>query len=160
MALTPVDDLEVRLNSWGQGLFAQIAFNAGEALCPLGGPLVPADDKPNFQVGADTWMGPSGTVTDQLNHGCNPNCAVMVEEPGYLVRAIRHINEGEELTIDYSLTSERPTHPSFDCQCGAINCRGRAGGSFDTIPGWQQERYLQLGLVPRYVLDSNLAAFT
>ena len=152
-----MDDLEVRLNSWGQGLFAKIAFNAGEDLCPLGGPGVGAHDKPNFQVGANTWMGPSGTATDQLNHGCDPNCAVMIE-PGYPVRALRNINEGEELLIDYSLTSAQPTGPSFSCRCGAINCRGQAGGSFDTIPSWQQERYLHLGVVPGYVIDTHLAA--
>lgn len=153
-------DVEVRLNGWGQGMFTTIALNKGEVICPLGGPIVRPDYPMRFQVGANTWMGPSQAETDHLNHSCNPNAAAMVEEPGYPVRAIRNINTGEEITIDYSVTSTSPSGGVFQCRCGAINCRGMGAGGFHSIPAWQQERYLQLGIVPRYVTDHYLASLT
>ena len=74
--------------------------------------------------------------------------------------AIRDIGESEEVTIDYSVTSTAPDQGQFRCRCGAINCRGDGGGGFGSIPAWQQERYLQLGIVPQYVTDHFLAALT
>ena len=134
-----------------QGLFAQRPFAKGEHLCPLGGP-VPAPRGPFFQVGAEMYMGPSGGVTDAMNHSCDPNCAVLVEQPDYPVVALRDIKPGDEITIDYSVTSTSPSDGLFDCLCGSPNCRGKAGGGFHTIPAQQQRLYLAQGIVPSYVV--------
>lgn len=154
--LRAISGFEVRPNSWGLGMFSLHDIPVGAFVCPLGGPIVPSNAPSKFQVGADTWMGPSGTFTDQLNHGCDPNAAAMVEQEGYPVRAIRPIVAGEEVLIDYSVTSTAPLKGAFPCRCGAINCRGVSGGGFHSIPAWQQERYIQLQVVPSYVLDHYL----
>ena len=158
--MKPHPGLEVRANEWGLGVFTKIAYQKGALLCPLGGQLVAADDQPNFQVGQDLWVGLSGPAPDQVNHGCEPNCAAMVEEPGRPDRAIRAIAAGEELLADYSATSTASGPGPFKCRCGAASCRGRGGGGFHNVPSEQQERYLTLGIVPSYVTDHYLASLT
>ena len=59
------------------------------------------------------------------NHSCDPNTALI---GGHRV-ALRHIDPGEELTIDYSLHS--PTSWSMGCHCGATSCRGTVKGFVD-----------------------------
>jgi len=59
------------------------------------------------------------------NHSCDPNTGFS----GLDVVALRDINIGEELTIDYVTFCDR-LMPPFDCQCGSPKCRGR-------ITGWR-----------------------
>ncbi len=53
------------------------------------------------------------------NHSCAPNTGYF----GLDVRALRAIDAGEELTLDYA-TFMSPTMTPFACQCGSPNCRG------------------------------------
>ena len=66
-----------------------------------------------------------------LNHCCDPNCEfdfddVFVEPEGSVVIptvyvfALRNIDEGEELTIDYNW----PASFAIPCECGSLACRG------------------------------------
>lgn len=57
-----------------------------------------------------------------VNHSCEPNVAER-EQTGY---ALRDIQDGEELTIDYDMIGsfEEP----FVCRCGAGRCRGIVQG--------------------------------
>lgn len=60
------------------------------------------------------------------NHSCNPNTAYI----GLNLEALRPISVGEELTMDYAnLLNE--SAETFDCQCGAANCRKIISG----LPG-------------------------
>ena len=59
------------------------------------------------------------------NHSCDPNTGFS----GLDVVALRDINTGEELTIDYVTFCDQHM-PPFDCQCGSPKCRGR-------ITGWR-----------------------
>jgi SET domain-containing protein len=71
-----------------------------------------------------------GNATRHLNHSCAPNC-IAYEENGsghklviafYALRAIR---AGEELFLDYRLDADHAEErKTFDCACGAIECRG------------------------------------
>lgn len=58
------------------------------------------------------------------NHSCRPN----TEFDGLDLVALRHIDAGEELTIDYATFCSETMEP-FDCRCGAPNCRGRIAGA-------------------------------
>lgn len=51
------------------------------------------------------------------------------------------IPEGEMLTVDYNAFEVDMTS-SFDCACGAVNCRGRISG-FSRLPPSVQQEYLQ-----------------
>jgi hypothetical protein len=65
-----------------------------------------------------------GNATAFINHSCGPNAfmrAVSDEKVAFF--ALRDIEPGEEITIDY----KDPDHPAV-CRCGADGCRsGRAG---------------------------------
>jgi SET domain-containing protein len=56
------------------------------------------------------------------NHSCDPNIASVDDE----MIALRDIEAGEELTIDY--TQYSPKIWSMKCNCGAKNCTGIVRG--------------------------------
>lgn len=58
------------------------------------------------------------------NHSCQPNTTY----DGLNVIAIRHIQPGEELTLDYATFLDEHMEP-FECQCGSTNCRKRISGT-------------------------------
>ncbi len=60
-----------------------------------------------------------------LNHSCQPN--TWIDLLGMCVRALRDIEQGEELTFNY-LTTEYELHNSFHCDCGAPQCFGTIRG--------------------------------
>jgi uncharacterized protein len=62
-----------------------------------------------------------GNGTHYINHSCQPN-AYMRNTRGHLVfMALRDIQPGEEITVDYIAT----LHPDTKrCHCQAPNCRG------------------------------------
>ena len=66
--------------------------------------------------------GSLGRVFQHLNHSCNPNCRLIVDDDGgsFTVDAIQHIQTGSELTIDYSLAGMFPL--AFHCVCGMAAC--------------------------------------
>ena len=60
-----------------------------------------------------------------LNHSCEPNTWIDVLE--MCVRALRDIEEGEELTFNY-LATEYEMYNSFHCDCGSARCFGTIRG--------------------------------
>jgi D-alanine-D-alanine ligase len=60
------------------------------------------------------------------NHSCDPNTAY----DGLDVIAIRAIDAGEELTLDYASFLDEHMEP-FQCRCGSASCRGTIRG----VPG-------------------------
>lgn len=52
------------------------------------------------------------------NHSCNPNCGMRGE---ITFVAMKDIDTDEELTIDYAFIDNEDY--SFECHCGAPNCR-------------------------------------
>lgn len=81
-----------------------------------------------------------------MNHSCEPNCfckmkTIVVKD----VYALRDIEEGEELTSDYTATSVDQFAGSgswaIECNCGSENCRGRVTGDFFGLPLDLQRKY-------------------
>jgi D-alanine-D-alanine ligase-like ATP-grasp enzyme len=64
---------------------------------------------------------PSGWAPQ--NHSCDANTAY----DGLNVKAIRNIEKGEELTLNYSLFLDEHMEP-FQCNCGSSACRGLITG--------------------------------
>jgi D-alanine-D-alanine ligase len=58
------------------------------------------------------------------NHSCDPNTAYL----GLDLVAIKEIAAGEEITADYAALLN-DTAETFQCKCGAANCRGVVAGS-------------------------------
>lgn len=55
------------------------------------------------------------------NHSCRPNARLCIDYGRVEFYALREIEVGEELTVDYGETHHRGT---LACRCGAEGCRG------------------------------------
>lgn len=58
-----------------------------------------------------------------INHSCDPNCEADEVRGRVLIRALRDIAAGEELTYDYNLYDGAPDDEAH-CRCGSKRCRG------------------------------------
>jgi hypothetical protein len=65
-------------------------------------------------------------ILRNLSHSCDPN-AFFKDDKRWLY-ALRDIQEGTEITIDYERTEPIISHP-FVCRCGSTNCRRVIDGS-------------------------------
>lgn len=64
----------------------------------------------------------TGNATKYINHSCAPNCYVQIRGDHIIFFALRDIEPGEEILLDY----EESYHDnSKRCSCGAATCRGR-----------------------------------
>jgi SET domain-containing protein len=70
----------------------------------------------------------NGNEARFLNHSCDPNCDVIVEDKRLWIETIRDVAPGEELVYDYAFVLEERHSPAakrrYPCHCGAQNCRG------------------------------------
>lgn len=62
-----------------------------------------------------------GNGTHYVNHCCTPNAFTRTLYGQLIFFALRDIEPGEEITIDYEYTLHSDTKR---CSCGASNCRG------------------------------------
>ena len=62
-----------------------------------------------------------GNGTHYINHSCSPNAFMQIQHNHILFLALRDIEAGEEITIDYESTLHSDDKR---CICGAGNCRG------------------------------------
>jgi hypothetical protein len=104
------------------------------------------------QIGPDRYLGPSGGADDYVNHSCDPNSGLKIRGTTVDLVAIRNIEPGEEITWDYSTTMDEDDW-EMDCRCGAASCRKRIR-DFKQLPVPVRERYIRLGIVPQYAIDS------
>ena len=84
----------------GRGLFARRPVSAGDLIGMYEGPEVEVDGMHVLWVeeGPDDWIGYDGTnCLKYLNHSAQPNAWM----DGRTCYALRHIDSGEEITIDY-----------------------------------------------------------
>jgi SET domain-containing protein len=127
------EGLEVKKSGiFGRGCFARKHFPARKKIANYAGELIKGRRRImarlnrqdaikiislNDDTAIDGTVG--GDATAFINHSCAPN-AFMRNMPGDRVAffALRDINPGEEITMDY----RDPDHPEV-CRCGAPNCR-------------------------------------
>ncbi len=103
-----------------------------------------------LQVGFKKWVLPNDAVRF-INHSCEPNMGF--SEPGVFV-AMRHIDEGEDLTFDYATCeiNDEKYNWEIDCLCKTPTCRKKISNkdifkkSLDLV-----EKYK--GYIPKFVLD-------
>jgi SET domain len=108
----------------GKGIFANAAFGYNAQICvltgrPMRGPVSPNDGPNWIGIGRNAWIDPDMPL-DHINHSCAPNAAF---SPGYILRALRPISPGEEITLDYSTTEADPFW-TMECACMDDSCRG------------------------------------
>lgn len=112
----------------GKGVFAKKDIKKGELLGIFKGKIIP-DTKENLDKYGDFLLPVNyenamlvKNIFKYTNHSCDPNCGV---KDGINIIALKDINKGEEVTIDYD-TLEYDWE--MDCNCGSPNCRKKVRG--------------------------------
>ncbi len=134
----------------GGGMFARKPIQAGEIVAIVGGTVMTEDEfhafistTPRFnatQIGehlhlVDLIQAPE-TVAGSINHSCDSNLWLQDE---VTIVARRAIASGEELTLDYALTTVEPDWQlDQQCQCGTTTCRHIIRGTDWQLPDVQQ----------------------
>lgn len=153
--------LEVRPTRFGKGVFARKEFQPGEKILQFKGRIYTKTEylsKVNpekchyMQIGEETFLGPTTSPDNFVNHCCEPNAGLKVHNGKAFLVAINKITSDQEITFDYS-TSMAEDHWEMDCACGVPSCRSRVR-DFKYIPKEVQVKYLQLGIVPDFVIRS------
>lgn len=142
----------------GRGVYSNVAYQANEFVMEFTGTVTPISEINDFthylQIAPDLFLGPSGGADDYVNHSCDPNCALYFENDVLILRAIREIEPGQELSFDYgTIQFSEPT--IFKCECGSRHCRGTVG-SFYLLSADLQGYYRAKNMVPllsRYTLE-------
>ena len=128
----PVKTLSIRIApaAYGLGLYACRSFRRGEKIGRVQGD-VEYDEMNGSEYAIDLSDGrllEPGEPFRYLNHSCQPNCELLNNtaddadktEYDVIVKAIRPIKEGEQLTIDYAWSADA----AIPCGCQAQECRG------------------------------------
>lgn len=153
--------LEVRPTRFGKGVFARKEFLPGEKILQFRGRIYSKKEylsKVNpekchyMQIDSEVFLGPTTSPDNFVNHCCEPNAGLKVVNGKAFLVAINSIHVDQEITFDYS-TSMAEDHWEMDCACGVPACRSRVR-DFKYIPKEVQTRYLQLGIVPDFVIRS------
>ena len=147
--------VEVRWGAHGRGLFATQGFRPGQPILVLSGPVLDhaevlglgRDRAYALQIGLAEYLDtmPPGRYA---NHSCDPNAGIMNDRK---LIALRAIEAGEEIQFDYS-TAMSQDHWTMECSCGRPTCR-RVILDFHHLPPITQNRYLQLGIVQRFIVN-------
>lgn len=59
-----------------------------------------------------------------INHSCDPNCEVDIENGKIWISSLRRIKKGEELSYDYGYTFDKEDYKDHPCKCNSKNCIG------------------------------------
>ena len=127
----------------GKGVFALRALRAGERIFQYRGLVTTwreatrhyarrAETGHTFLFGLSDGRvidgGRGGNGARWLNHACEPNCEAVEDAGRVYIEAIRDIEPGEELFIDYALEVPPETagesKNEYACRCGTRRCRG------------------------------------
>lgn len=103
-----------------------------------------------LQVGLNKWVLPNDAVRF-INHSCEPNMGFSA--PGVFV-AMRHIDEGKELTFDYPICeiNDEKYNWEIDCLCKTKSCRKKISNK-DIFRKKLNLVEKYKGYIPKFVLD-------
>jgi hypothetical protein len=130
-------------NTEGRGLFAKERIRKGEIVSVRGGHIITRQMEAQMEKPVGYWGYPISdefvlapfitaeveSVMMFLNHSCEPNVGILGQ---VIFVAMRDIDRGEELTIDYAMfgADKEPMR----CNCQSSACRGLI-----TDSDWQAE---------------------
>ena len=147
----------------GRGLVARKEFRDGSKICILKGrsrtaakvlQMWASDARRAancIRCGSEAYLDPAGQWGEFANHSCRPNAAIRAERGRLVLRALRAIRAGDEVTHDYSTCLGADDAWTMRCNCGERGCRGRIG-RFDRLPAPVLRRYLRLNAIPAFIL--------
>lgn len=144
-------ELRCSANGTGEGVFATRSFRAGETVV-IGTVARRAGRNHSHatQVSRTEYVELSG-LGPKVNHSCDPNCGVRMNDSGAPDLVARSfIAIGEEVTFDYAMRNYAIEHFPSRCRCGSRICRGSVVGWKD-LP--EDRRSAYDGLVSPYLLE-------
>ena len=157
--------LAVRPVRNGQGMVALQPFAAGDVVCQIRGAIVtaarvwrywrrdPQRGANCFRYDADHYLDPQGEIGAFANHSCNPNAGVVRSGRRLLLKSIRRIATGEEVTHDYATLLGADDVWRMHCNCGEANCR-KVVRNVAGLPAGVRTRYRRLGMIPDFILTT------
>lgn len=148
--------VEVRRGSLGQCLYSSRSIDRGDCLLSNWGRRIDYRTRHSIQVDHDHHV-IVGPPMQLMNHSCDPNCGVLIkaDEQVIEIHALRNIEEGEELTIDYSTFEYEIQFMPGKCLCGSEICRGRITGYKD-LPRNRRNYYGEY--IANYLTELDAAA--
>jgi uncharacterized protein len=131
----------------GKGRFAKEAIGKGEIIAIKSGRIINKQQLQEYsaeikasqhQISDEFFIAPLSEDEFNesmcyINHSCNPNMGL---SGNIIVVALRDIEAGEELCLDYAMLFSGG--PSFECRCGEDNCRKTITGEDWKITDLQQ----------------------
>lgn len=148
----------------GKSVFAARDYKKGEFIIEFRGKhysrkeyLKRVNPKNNhfLQIDTDLFLGPTRTADNYINHSCDPNAGIKIEDSHVHLYTIKNIKKGDEITFDYS-TSMDEDYWEMDCHCGNKSCRKRVR-DFKYLPEDVKQKYIKLGIVPDFLLKGSSA---
>jgi len=119
----------VRACHLGEGVYTAARLERGCVVLRAWGPRLPHRTRHSIQVDHDVHIDPPAPLRF-FNHSCAPNCGLLVRRgaPVVEVHALRAVEAGEELTLDYATFESEVLFVPGPCLCRAPSCRGRVAG--------------------------------
>jgi hypothetical protein len=75
-------------------------------------------------IGRYSWINTKNSPFKYINHSCDPNTYILGKQT---ILALKNIEAGDEVTMDYSLTEADEGWSIDQCTCGNSNCRKKIG---------------------------------
>ena len=131
----------------GKGVFASKPFQIGKVILTIDDSHVVTNEsqltKEQHEFDLD-YLSDKTVVMQEpekyINHSCDPNTYVKMENDLRYVKAMRNIGKDEEITYDYSMNGDNDG--TFICHCGSSKCRGTYQGNFFKLDEELQKKYL------------------
>ena len=90
-------NLILKSTRFGKSVFAGNKFKPGEKIMKFGGKIFAYNQLPKpydsvedhyLQIGKKSYIGPSGSFDDFINHSCNPNTGLKIKGKGTIICVI------------------------------------------------------------------------
>ncbi len=152
----------VKKSKTGLGVFTNKGFKAGTRVFLVRGEFMTCNEEEDvdertrsntIRYDTELYISPTGFTADYLNHSCEPNTKIQKVRKKLFVVAISNIMKGEEVVMDYSTIIASDDTWTMDCRCGKGSCR-RQIGQFKKLPKKLKDRYILMGIVPKYILET------
>lgn len=146
----------------GRGIVALKAFRRGAIVMEVTGRIVSDDEvwsywdtdprlgENCFRYDDDSYINPDGKIGAYANHSCNPNTGIVKRGRKLLLKAIRAIVPGDEVTHDYSTLLGGDDVWTMRCNCGETNCR-KTVRNIGKLPAVRVREYRLLGVIPDFI---------
>jgi len=123
------DAVAVRRNGFGRGVYITADRTAHETIARASGPVRPTRTRFSLQVGWRLHL-EVGPPLRFVNHSCEPNCYAVLPLDGTRVeiRALRDLEAGSEVLLDYDTFEYEMSYFPPVCRCGSPRCRGSIRG--------------------------------